>query len=92
MNNKDLVKDLIEIAQANGEYIGAWDDETDNKEVITKFESLMIQKCDKYGIEVKDYEYYQHLYSDVEIGDERAFALYEELEEKIKNLILGGIQ
>ncbi len=92
MNNKDLVEDLIEIAQANGEYIGAWDDETDNKEVIAKFESLMIQKCNKYDIEIKDYEYYKHLYSDVEIGDERAFALYEELEKKIKNLILGGIQ
>lgn len=85
---EDLIEDLIDISFAIGEYTGAWDDETDNKEVIVKFETLMIQKCDEYGIEVKDYEHYHHLYSDNELGDERAFALYEELEKKIKNFIL----
>ena len=88
---EDLIEDLIEISKANGEYTGAWDDETDNEEVIAKFESLMIQKCDEYGIEVKDYEHYKHLYCDIQIGDERAFALYEKLEEKIKNLILRDL-
>ena len=35
---EDLIEDLIEISRANGEYTGAWDDETDNEEVIAKFQ------------------------------------------------------
>lgn len=88
---EDLVNDLIFIATKNGEYIGGWDDRTDNEECIKRYEKEMIKKCHEYDIEVKDYDYYKNNYSQMNYGDERAFALYEQLEEKIKHLILRDL-
>ena len=89
---EDLINDLIAISQANGEYTGAWSDRDNNDEIINKFENLMIQKCDEYGIEVKNYNHYKDLYGHpTSLGDERAFALYEELEERIKYLLLRDL-